>query len=49
MIKRRTNCCGHLKTDLEHNVLTSTDIFYSDEEENNPNIIVYYNSKISLS
>lgn len=47
MIKLRTNCCGHLKTDLEHNILTSNDIYYSNEENNDPDIKIYYNSKIS--
>lgn len=49
MITRRTKCCGHLKTDLEHDILTSNNIYYSNEEKNNPNIRIYFNSKISLS
>lgn len=45
-VKSRISCCGHLKTNLEHNLLASSEIHFSIEEVENPFISIKHKSKL---
>lgn len=46
--KFRINCCGHIKTNSEHEMLKSNEVCYSSEENGKQTITIQHKSKLQL-
>lgn len=46
--KFRINSCGHFKTNSEHEILKSTEVCYSSEENDKQTITIQHKSKLQL-